>query len=536
MTKERISSRILIPLALALLVLLVASLLSTHWLQRRRIDDEVHADIKQLQRLFQLEIDKGGQLLSGLIDFIEKDEQLQKAWLRRDRKTLLEYSQPILENLRNKYRVTHFYFLGLDRICFLRVHKPSREGDYINRFTLDGAIQDKRAVYGIELGPLGTFTLRSVHPWLIDGKLAGFIELGIDVEGLALHLKEILGGELLVAIEKSYLQRSDWEQGMEMLGRESRWDEFADFVVVEATTGTVPPALAANMQQHQEEGHKKFLFGTSLAGRSYRSGFVPLLDFGGREVGELIYMDDVSQAEVAMLRAMEVTAGVYLVTGGILLGFFYLLLKHLEETLASARNNLELSNKQLEQETAELKQARSGLSEEIEQRSVIEAQLQRHIFELKQAKQATLTMMKDAQSAKRFAEQSERALRANEQRYRALFERSPDGILIANIQTRKFKYANSVICTMLGYSESELKKLTVKDIHPQDALDYIGAEYDAQARGQKRFAQTIPCLRKDGSRMYADIYTVKMLVDGQMCEIGFFRDVCLRGAPAQEQT
>ncbi len=81
---------------------------------------------------------------------------------------------------------------------------------------------------------------------------------------------------------------------------------------------------------------------------------------------------------------------------------------------------------------------------------------------------------------------------------------------------------------MLGYSESELKKLAVNDIHPQEALDYISSEYDAQARGQKRFAQTIPCLRKDGSRMYADIYTVKMLVDGQMCEIGFFRDVSER--------
>ena len=534
MAKERISPRILVPLGLALLVLLVVSLLSTYWLQRRRIDDEVWADIRQLQHLFKLEVDKGGQLLNGLIDFIEKDEQLQKAWLARDRKTLLEYSQPILENLRSKYRVTHFYFLSLDRICFLRVHKPSREGDYIDRFTLAGADRDKRAVYGVELGPLGTFTLRSVHPWIIDGELAGFIELGIDVEGLALHLKEILGGELLVVIDKSYLHRSDWEEGMKMLGRESRWDEFADFVVVEATTGTVPPALAANMKQHREDDHKKFLFGTSLAGRSYRSGFVPLFDFGGREVGELIYMDDVSQAEAAMLRAMEVTAGVYLVTGGILLGFFYLLLKHLEETLASARNSLELSNKQLEQETAELKQAKNGLSEEIEQREVIEVQLQRNVLELEQAKQAAVTMMEEAQSAQRRAEQSEQALRANEQRYRALFEQSPDGILVADIQTRKFKYANSVMCTMLGYTESELKEMAVKDIHPQGALDYISSEYDAQARGQKRFAETIPCLRKDGSRMYADIYTVKMLLNGQMGEIGFFRDVSKRRAPAEE--
>ena len=310
-----------------------------------------------------------------------------------------------------------------------------------------------------------------------------------------------------------------------MLERESRWDDFANFVVVETTAGTVPPTLAANMEQHRDEAHKKFLFGTSHSERSYRSGFVPLFDFGGREVGELIYMDDVSDAEAAMLTAMEVTAAVYVVTGGILLGFFYLFLKRVEENLASTRNSLELSYKQLEQETEELKQTKDGLSEEIEQRGVIETQMQRNVFELEQAKQTALTMMKDAQSAKRRAEQSEQALRVNEQRYRALFEQSPDGILIAVIQTKKFRYANPVMCTMLDYTESELKKMAVEDIHPKEALDYISSEYDAQARGQKRFAETIPCLRKDGTRMYADIYTIKMLMDGQMCEIGFFREV-----------
>ena len=118
MTKERISLRILVPLTLALLVLLVVSLLSTYWLQRWRMDDEVRADLRHLEDLFRWEVDKGGQLLNGLIGFIEKDEELRRAWLAQDREALLEYSKPILENLRSKYRVTHFYFLGLDKVCF----------------------------------------------------------------------------------------------------------------------------------------------------------------------------------------------------------------------------------------------------------------------------------------------------------------------------------------------------------------------------------------------------------------------------------
>ena len=536
METERISSRILVPLGLALLVLLAASVLSTYWLQRRNIDDGARGYIAQLKHLFQVEVDNGGRLLNGLMDFIKEDQKLQKAWLAKDREALLTYSQPILEELQSKYRVTHFYFHGLDRVCFLRVHKPSRRGDYIERFTLARAQQEAKPVYGVELGPLGTFTLRAVHPWRINGKLAGFIELGIDVEGLALQLKEMLGGELLVVIEKSYLHRADWEEGMRMLGRESHWEKFADFVVVEATTGKIPYALTEKMKQHHQKKHEKFLFAVLLSGRRYRSGFVPLFDAGGREVGEIIYMDDVSEAEAALQISVAVTAGVYVVIATGLFGFSYLFLRRLEDSLVSARSSLEIANKQLEEEASELKQTEEELTEEIEQRRVIEEQLQRNVLELEQARQEALAMMKDAQSARSQSEQSEQALRAGEQRYRALFEQSPDGILIADIETGKLKYGNPAICAMLGYSEAELKKMAVKDIHPKEALDYITSEYNAHARGEKKFAENVPCLRKDGTTTYADINTIKMLVDGKSCEIGFFRNVSRGGGLREGQT
>ena len=529
MENERIRSRILVPLGLALLLLLGASLFSTYHLQRRHIDNQVRADLGQLQHLFQIEVDKGGQLLDGLLDFIQDDYNLQKAWMAKDQETLLGYSRPILEKLRSKYRVTHFYFLGLDRVCFLRVHKPSRRGDYIERFTLAEAERERKPVYGIELGPLGTFTLRAVHPWWVEGELVGFIELGIDVEGLALNMKQTLGGELLVVIEKPYLRRGDWEEGMKMLGRESHWDQFASFVVVEATTGTVPTALAETMKQHHEWQHEKFLFGVSLGGRHYRSGFVPLVDASGLEVGDIVYMDDVTEAEASLRTVVVATAGIYAVISAALFGFSYLFLGRLEFSLVNARSDLEAANKQLEEEAASLKQTKDELTEEIEQRTLIEETLRRKVFELEQAKQTAMMMMKDAQQAKGHAEQSEQALRVSEQRYRALFESSPDGILIADIQTRVFKYANPSICVMLGYSEAELQDMTVEDIHPKEALDYVTSEYNAQARGEKTFAEDVPCLRKDGTTMHVNINTIKMLVDGQNCEIGFFRPVTKQG-------
>jgi len=62
--------------------------------------------------------------------------------------------------------------------------------------------------------------------------------------------------------------------------------------------------------------------------------------------------------------------------------------------------------------------------------------------------------------------QAEEALKESQERYKALFEGTAEGILVTDIETKRFKYANPAICRMLGYPEEELKRLSVPDIHP----------------------------------------------------------------------
>ena len=123
---------------------------------------------------------------------------------------------------------------------------------------------------------------------------------------------------------------------------------------------------------------------------------------------------------------------------------------------------------------------------------------------------------------------TEEALRRSEARYRALFETSADGILVADIETKAFKYANPALCRMLGYTEEELRKMGVADIHPKEAFQKVVGEFEAQARGDKTLALDIPCLRKDGTILYVDINTTHIVIDDRLCNIGFFRDVTER--------
>jgi PAS domain S-box-containing protein len=121
--------------------------------------------------------------------------------------------------------------------------------------------------------------------------------------------------------------------------------------------------------------------------------------------------------------------------------------------------------------------------------------------------------------------QAEEALSASEERYRTLFEGAAEGILVADIENKQFKYANPVICRMLGYTMEELTRLGVADIHPKEALDSVVAEFEAQARREKIMSSEVPCLRKDHSVIYADIATAPVVIDDRKCNVGFFLDV-----------
>jgi len=120
---------------------------------------------------------------------------------------------------------------------------------------------------------------------------------------------------------------------------------------------------------------------------------------------------------------------------------------------------------------------------------------------------------------------AEDALRKSKERYKALFESATEGIVIVDIETKEFKYANPALCRMLGYTEKEIKGMRVHDFHPEESLEYVLSEFEAQARGEKILSPGIPCLRKDGTIMYADIKTGKIIMDRRECNLGFFTDI-----------
>ena len=123
---------------------------------------------------------------------------------------------------------------------------------------------------------------------------------------------------------------------------------------------------------------------------------------------------------------------------------------------------------------------------------------------------------------------AEQALRESEERYKEMFHAAAEGILVTDVESKKFRYANPAICEMLGYTEEELTSMGVPDIHPKEDLDYVMSEFEAQVRKGKTLAANIPCLRRDGTVIYADINATNVTIDGKSRNVGFFTDTTER--------
>jgi len=125
--------------------------------------------------------------------------------------------------------------------------------------------------------------------------------------------------------------------------------------------------------------------------------------------------------------------------------------------------------------------------------------------------------------------QAATALRESESRYRAIIDGAAEGILVADVATHKFRYANPAVCRLLQYTEKELTRMRVEDIHPAEALPDVLTRFDVQSKGAQAAGQHVPCLRKDGSLVFCDINSTVTVIEGRECNVGFFQDTTARG-------
>jgi Double sensory domain of two-component sensor kinase len=324
--------RLLPPLAV-MVILMTAGVWTLLWQQHlHQLSGEIAADISDVAGDLSTAMDLHASGMAAAVQPIAANSAVKQALRDGDIDRLLAEWRSVFETLHNENHITHFYFFDDNRICLLRVHSPEKRGDRINRFTALEAERTGKTASGIELGPLGTFTLRVVKPVYEGGATVGYVELGKGIEDVlqTLHLRSDI--QLAVIIRKEHLDRQLWEDGMRMVGREPDWDRLAKSVVCYASQGRLPDAFASWADHFTSEHvHGETDKEVAFDGKDWRVSAMPLQEASGKGVGDLLILRDVSADKAAFIRLLVLGGA----AGGMMLAlsmsFIYVLLRRTDQ-------------------------------------------------------------------------------------------------------------------------------------------------------------------------------------------------------------
>jgi len=241
-----------------------------------------------LAQLEAIEVDR----MSALLEVIARSDHLAMEFEARDRAALLAGAKPMYDALRSGHGITHWYFHPPDPArdgVFLRVHRPELYGDPVRRPVVARAVADGRETSGQELGRTA-FATRVVRPWLRDGRVIGYLELGEDIPTFLGRMKAMTGDEYGMLLAKSKLDRNAWGA---LVGAADAWASRPELVAVESTTGKADlfgrigrladvPDAPSVLEQIHEGGH------------DFVRGVFPLRGADGEKVGAVVVRHDVT--------------------------------------------------------------------------------------------------------------------------------------------------------------------------------------------------------------------------------------------------
>jgi hypothetical protein len=265
--------------------------------------------------------------LSAALNALSGREDLKAAFVARDRERLYALAAPLYRTLKERDGVTHWYFIEPEpaRSCFLRVHRPEKHGDVIDRATLARAMQTKQVGFGKEMGKTA-FALRVVQPYYDGAKLIGYLELGEEIDHFLRRMKEQTGDDFGLLVKKQYLDEKAWAAASSP--RPSNWNDRPEVVLVKATSyGEGIIDYRGRIDDVPERG--QVLEKTARDGRTFIRGIFPVRDAAGRLVGALFVRHEVTAMHEALASGRDQTGAAVLALAVLASALLFLLLYRL---------------------------------------------------------------------------------------------------------------------------------------------------------------------------------------------------------------
>ncbi len=123
------------------------------------------------------------------------------------------------------------------------------------------------------------------------------------------------------------------------------------------------------------------------------------------------------------------------------------------------------------------------------------------------------------------AEEDKNRIARSELRYRALFEGTGQGIIVASIENPTILEANPAAHELFGYEMGHLQGVPIRNIHPDELVEKTLELFQKNASSHRSMVSQLPCRKADGTVFYADLFTTVLNIENHPCVVGFFSDV-----------
>ncbi|MCK4997566.1 HAMP domain-containing protein [Candidatus Pacearchaeota archaeon] len=238
----RINRKFIVILCIILFEIILIGFLLVYY-QNQSIGRQFSGAMLETEESFaDLEVASIG-LLSATLETMSNDESIKDIYIEKDREKLFNYLQPLFSELKNRYQVTHFYFIEPNGSTFLRLHNKNVFGDEVKSDIFLEAKETNLISSGIELGKTA-YAIRVVMPYYDGDDLIGYIELAQEIDSFFEIMKRRKGDEFLMVVEKSSLNEEDWIGVRGIKGLRNNWDDFDEHVIVSTTTEKIFPCFS----------------------------------------------------------------------------------------------------------------------------------------------------------------------------------------------------------------------------------------------------------------------------------------------------
>ncbi len=116
-------------------------------------------------------------------------------------------------------------------------------------------------------------------------------------------------------------------------------------------------------------------------------------------------------------------------------------------------------------------------------------------------------------------------LRRSESRYRLLFERNVDGIVMVDPESHRIVLANTASCAMLGFTLEELLERKLPDLHAPEEWKRLRERYSESLANESRVTGECTVRARSGEERHVHIWATRLTVEGQDVLMVNFRDI-----------